>query len=192
MAGVFRHHRDVPRVAFRDVQFRSRRHRVSVRGRGRLDHGVQIPPGRRRDFDPVRDAHDLYDAAGDRGQLGRKGPGQGIHDRLSDAGNADAWRVHGAGSGAVLPVLRGGADPDVPDHRHLGRGQPHLRQLQVLSLYLPRFGADAGGDGGHVRGCGHHLHRGLRTGRGVAAQPIRSGPRRSACWASRSSAARRR
>ncbi|MFU1683376.1 hypothetical protein ACM258_13060 [Phaeobacter piscinae] len=25
--------------------------------------------------------------------------------RLPDAGDADAWRLHGAGSGAVLPVL---------------------------------------------------------------------------------------
>ena len=41
-----------------------------------------------------------------------------------------------------------------------GGKEPDLCELQVLPLYLPRLGADAGGDGRHVRGCGHHRHRG--------------------------------
>ena len=52
--------------------------------------------------------------------------------------------------------LRGGPDPDVPDHRHLGRGEPHLCEFQVLPLHLPRVSSDVGGDGGDVCGCGHN------------------------------------
>jgi hypothetical protein len=111
--------------------------------------------------------------------------GQGIHDRLPGAGRADDRRLHRAGSGAVLPVLRGRADPDVPDHRHLGRQGPHLCGLQVLPLYLPRLGADAGGDDRHVSHGRHHRYR-------AAAGLTTSRPRPIACWALRSSAARRR
>jgi len=41
--------------------------------------------------------------------------------------------------------------PDVLDHRYLGRKEPDLRELQVLPLYLPWIGFDAGGHGGDVR-----------------------------------------
>ena len=52
---------------------------------------------------------------------------------------------------ALLPVLRGPADPDVPDHRHLGRPAAGLRGLQVLPLHPAGLGADAGGDPVHDR-----------------------------------------
>jgi hypothetical protein len=92
------------------------------------------------------------------GRAGTSPPGQGIHDRLPGAGDPDDRGVRGARSGAVLPVLRGRADPDVPDHRHLGRQGAHLRGVQVLPLHLPRLGADAGGDDRHVCRCRHHRH----------------------------------
>ena len=79
---------------------------------------------------------------------------QRIHDRVLAAGNADAGRVHGAGPRAVLPLLRGWPDPDVPDHRYLGRGEPDLCVVQVLPLYLPRLCSDAGGDGRDVHDAG--------------------------------------
>ncbi len=45
---------------------------------------------------------------------------------------------------AVLRVLRGDADPDVPDHRRLGRPEPRLRGGQVLPLHAAGLAADAG------------------------------------------------
>jgi NADH-quinone oxidoreductase subunit M len=46
---------------------------------------------------------------------------------------------------AVLRVLRSHADPDVPDHRHLGRAEQDLRGLQVLPVHPAGLAADAGG-----------------------------------------------
>jgi hypothetical protein len=59
----------------------------------------------------------------------------------------------------LLRLLRGRPDPDVPDHRHLGRAKPHLCRVQVLPLHLPRLGPDAGGHDRHVPGRRHHRHR---------------------------------
>ncbi len=47
--------------------------------------------------------------------------GEGVHDRLPRARDADDRRFHLARPRAVLSVLRGRADPDVPHHRGLGR-----------------------------------------------------------------------
>ena len=66
-----------------------------------------------------------------------------IYGRLPAHGDADARRVHGAGPVPLLHLLRGRPDPDVPDHRHLGRRRPHLRGLQILPLHPARLGADA-------------------------------------------------
>jgi len=56
----------------------------------------------------------------------------------------------------LLRILRRRPDPDVPDHRGLGRGAPDLRRVQVLPLYAARLGADAAGDPGDVFRCRHH------------------------------------
>ena len=50
----------------------------------------------------------------------------------------------GAGRIAVLRVLGSHADTDVPDHWHLGRQAPYLRDLEVLPVHIPRLGPDAG------------------------------------------------
>ena len=93
------------------------------------------------------------------GELGvDRGPRQGVHDRLPGAGDADDRRLLRARPRAVLPVLRGRPDPDVPDHRHLGRPAARLRQLQVLPLHAARLGADAARHDGDVLARRHHRH----------------------------------
>jgi hypothetical protein len=77
--------------------------------------------------------------------------GRPVHGRLPDHGRADDRRVRGAGRDAVLRVLGGDADPDVPHHRHLGRAAPGLRHHQVLPLHLPRLGVHAGRADLHVQ-----------------------------------------
>ena len=59
--------------------------------------------------------------------------------------------VRGAGPVPVLHLLRRRPDPDVPDHRHLGRRRADLGELQVLPLHLARLGADADRDDLHGR-----------------------------------------
>jgi hypothetical protein len=56
--------------------------------------------------------------------------------RLPADGNADDRRVRGAGPVPVLHLLRSRPDPDVPDHRHLGRAQPHLRSYKFFLYTL--------------------------------------------------------
>ena len=58
----------------------------------------------------------------------------------------------------LLHVLRGRADPDVPDHRRLGRAAAGLFGLQVLPLHAARLGADAAGADRHVFHRRHHRH----------------------------------
>ena len=79
-----------------------------------------------------------------------EGPRQGIHDCLPGPGDLDGGHVLRARLRALLRLLRRRADPDVPDHRGVGRGTPGLRGVQVLPLYAARLGADAAGDPGHV------------------------------------------
>src|SRR6185437_8209743 len=81
-----------------------------------------------------------------------------IHDGVTDPGNADGRYLRGARPRAVLSVLRGRPDPDVPDHRGVGRAAPGLRLLQVLPLYLPRLGVDAARHHGAVLERRHHRH----------------------------------
>ena len=106
----------------------------------------------------VRDADDLPDADHHPLDLGGARPGQGVHGRLPGARDADARRLLRARPRALLHLLRGRPDPDVPDHRHLGRQGPHLRRVQVLPLHLPRLGADAGRDDRDVLAGRHHRH----------------------------------
>ena len=58
-----------------------------------------------------------------------------VYGRVPAHGNADDRRVCGAGSVAVLHLLRSRADPDVSDHRHLGRREPDLRVSYKFFLY---------------------------------------------------------
>ena len=54
--------------------------------------------------------------------------------------------------------FEGTPDPDVPDHRHLGRHAAHPGELQVLLLYLHRLGADAARHHGDVLAGRHARH----------------------------------
>ena len=83
---------------------------------------------------------------------------QGVHDRLPGARDADDRRLLRARPRALLPVLRGRPDPDVPDHRHLGRQAARLRQLQVLPLHAAGLRADAARHDGDVLARRHHRH----------------------------------
>ncbi|KAG0184175.1 hypothetical protein DFQ28_011653 [Apophysomyces sp. BC1034] len=67
-----------------------------------------------------------------------------VHGRVPDPVGPDGRRVLGRGRDAVLRVLRGDADPDVPDHRGLGRPEPRVRGVQVLPVHAGRLAADAG------------------------------------------------
>ena len=91
-----------------------------------------------------------------------------IHDGVPDPGNADDRHLLRARSRAVLPVLRGRTDPDVLDHRGLGRAAPGLCQLQVLPLHAARLGVDAAGDHGAVLERRHHRHSDADAHRGAA------------------------
>ena len=73
----------------------------------------------------------------DPGELaGDPEPRARIHGRLPRARDADGRNVLRPRPGAVLSVLRGRPDPDVPDHRRMGRPAPGLCQLQVLPLHV--------------------------------------------------------
>ena len=125
---------------------RSGGQRVPVyRGR-RPGSRAPLPHGRGRHLGAVRPPDRLPDAALRRRQLdARSRPRvRRVHDRLPGAGEPGDRRVLRPGSDRLLPVLRGSADPDVPDHRHLGRQEPGLRGLQVLPLHPAGVRADAG------------------------------------------------
>ena len=118
-----------------------------------------LPYGRRRHLHAVRHPDDVPDAVLDPGQLGfDRQARQGIHDRVPGAGNADDRRVLRARHRAVLRVLRGRPDPDVPDHRRVGRQAARLCELQVLPLHAARLGADAARHHGDVLAGAHHRH----------------------------------
>src|SRR5450631_1183583 len=109
----------------------------------RRDH---LQAWRRRTFDAIRAADDLPDAVLHRRLLAvDQYARQRIYDRVPGAGDADDRRLRGARSVAVLFVLRRRPDPDVPDHRHLGRQAARLRRLQVLPLHAARLAPDVVG-----------------------------------------------
>ena len=138
-----------------------------------------LQAGRRRHGDRAGRADDRADAAVHPAvdEVDR-GPAGGIHDRLPAARDADDRRVLRARPGAVLRLLRRRPDPDVPDHRRLGRQEPALRRVQVLPLHAARLAAAAGRADLHVDRRRHDGCRGaaggLATRDGRAAVPAGS------------------
>ena len=121
----FRHHhpRDaVPRVPYLDPRAR---HQLRPRRR-RVQRALRVPD-RALGFDLRARV-----VGGDRPQ------GQGVHGQPAGDADADARGVRGARPVPVLRLLGGDADPDVPDHRCLGRRRPGLCRVQVLPLHLGR------------------------------------------------------
>src|SRR5215831_18730795 len=120
----------------------------------RRDH---LPHGRRWHLAAVRHPHDGADAGLHHRELAADpAPGQGVHDRVPGAGNADGRHLFGARPRGVLPVFRGWSHSDVPDHRGMGRSAPRVRQLQVFSLHAARLRADAARHHGDVLECGDY------------------------------------
>ena len=142
------------------ARFDSRHLGDAVRREGALDRPLQrqLPPGHRRHVVLVRAADRLHHGGG--GDLGLGSDHrarQPVHGRLPDPVGPDDRRVLRARRRAVLRVLRGHADPDVPDHRHLGRPEQDLRGLQVLPVHAARLAADAGRAGLPVHQVGRQL-----------------------------------
>jgi hypothetical protein len=135
-------------------------HRLPVRRGTGLDHGPDLQDGRRRHLDPVRDADHLPDADH---HLCRAGAWTTRVKEYMIAFLVLETLMLGVFTALDLVLFylffEAGPDPDVPDHRHLGRQGPHLRGVQVLPLHLPRLGPDAGRDDRDVSGRGHHRHR---------------------------------
>ena len=150
---------DLPGLAAAVGALRSDQGRLPVRGEARLGAGAQhrLPHGHRRHLAVLRPAVDPADADLHPGELGsRPGAGQGIHGRVPGARDLHGRHVLRARSRAVLRLLRGRADPDVPDHRRVGRQAARLRGLQVLPLHAARLGADAAGDHRDLLADRHH------------------------------------
>ena len=133
---------------------------LPVRRKGELARQRHhLSHGRRRHFAAVRDPDHRPDAVLHHRELEIDHDARArIHDGVPAAGNADGRHLLGARPRAVLSVLRGRPDPDVPDHRRLGRPAPGLRVVQVLPLHAARLGPDAARHHGAVLECRHHRH----------------------------------
>ena len=118
---------------------------LSARGAAQLvSGGYPLQTWSRRHFDAVRTAHDVPNADMHSGVVwADRETRQGIYDRVPRARDPNDRRVRGARSRAVLPLLRGWPDPDVLDHRHLGRQASRLCSVQVLPLHAGRIAVDA-------------------------------------------------
>src|SRR3546814_7954950 len=82
----------------------------------------------------VRSAVDPADPDLHPGELGsRPDQGQGIHDRLPGPRDPDGGHVLRPRYPGVLRLLRGRADPDVPDHRGVGRSATGDRKSTRLN-----------------------------------------------------------
>jgi hypothetical protein len=93
----------------------------------------------------------VHHSAGDPGRLGSDPEkSRAVHGCVPDHGRFHDRCIRGAGLDAVLRVLGRHADPDVPDHRHLGRRAPGVRNPEVLHLHLHRLGVHAGVTDLHV------------------------------------------
>ncbi|MNG08887.1 hypothetical protein D3C84_922760 [compost metagenome] len=106
----------------------------------------QLPSGGGRHLDAVHRAEQLHHSDGDPGRLGSDPEAhRAVHGRVPDHVRPDQRCFCRAGCDPVLRVLRGHADPDVPDHRCVGRSASRLRFDQVLPVHPAGFAADAGG-----------------------------------------------
>ena len=77
------------------------------------------------------------------------GAREGVHDLLPRARGRHDRRLPRARHVPLLHLLGDRPRPDVPDHRHLGRREPHLRDDQVRPVHARRIAAHAGRDPGH-------------------------------------------
>ena len=104
-----------------------------------------VLPGAGRNLAAARGPDRLHHAARrDRRLVEHREAARAVLRRVPRHGRADDRRVCRGRRAPVLRFLGGDADPDVPDHRHLGRHAARVRDHQVLPVHLPRLGADAG------------------------------------------------
>ncbi len=132
------------------ARLRSGHGRDAVRRARAVDRRVQrlVPPRRRRHLDAADRAHGVHHAAGgDRRLDGDREAAGAVPGVVPDPRRPDDRRVRRARRDAVLRAVGSDADPDVRDHRRVGRPAARVRDGQVLPLHLPRLGADAGGAG---------------------------------------------
>ena len=119
----------------------------AVRGEDPLDPGLPdlLPPRGGRDLDAARPPHHVHHRARGGGRPGgHRAPRVAVHGLVPDPGGAHGGGVLRPRRDPLLRLLGGAPRPDVPHHRHLGRGEPGVRHHQVLPLHLPRLGPDAG------------------------------------------------
>ena len=147
----------------------------AVRRAAAVDRRLQrlVPPRRRRHLDAADRADRVHHAAGRDRRLDRdrEAPGAVLRG-VPDPRRPDDRRVRRARRAAVLRVLGSDADPDVRDHRRLGRAAARLRDGQVLPVHVPGLGVHAGRADLHVP-AGRQLRD--RRPAGAAADAARAG-----------------
>jgi len=105
-----------------------------------------VPRGHRRHRRVAGAAHRPARAARRARQLElRAGQGEGVSPRAARAADRDDGRAVLARPAAVLHLLRGDADSDVPAHRRLGQRRAADGGDEVLPLHAGRLAAHAGG-----------------------------------------------
>ena len=104
----------------------------------------RVPPRRRR-AEPAARAADRAARPGGRALLDGARPGarEGLLRHAAVPPGRPDRRLRRPRPRALLHLLGGDADPDVPAHRHLGRAAPDLRLGEVLPLHARRQPADA-------------------------------------------------
>ena len=103
-----------------------------------------VSPRHRRHRDAAHRADGLYDAARrDRRLVEHRQAAGAVLRLLPRDGRTHDRRVLRRRCAPFLRILGSDADPDVPDHRDLGRRAPRLRHHQVFPVHLPRLGPDA-------------------------------------------------
>ena len=160
----------------------------AVRRAAAVDRRLQclVPPRRRRHLDAAHRAHGVHHAAGrDRRMDHDREAPDAVSRLLPDPRGADDRRVRGDGCAALLRAVGGDADPDVRDHRGLGRAAAGVRHRQVLPVHLPGLGADAGGADLSVP-AGRQLRDRRHAGDAARRSANRPSFSSRSCWRSRS------